>query len=335
MAYSFASQQLYDALHQCITSGKLLPGAQLPSEKMLAEKYNLSRQTVRKVLQDLCEHNLLEKFAGIGTFVKQRQPEKVIPIIMGIDHLVPEPHYHSKILQTINSLSGERKVYLQFLSKEQLRNGDIDPDIDCIWLMRESLSCETVKILNERNTPVLYFNHHRQCPGVSIVSVDHGKESCRAVTKLLRYGYRRIAIFYDRSYLPERAAGWENAYLAAGMAVPEELRLGFGDMNDPQKVKSFICNHDFDAFYFSAYPLFQKFVQSALPVMGEKLYHFPKIIFDDMSMVPEKDFYSCDYVQMPLQQMTQEAITYLLQKVKNPALPELDKVFNCSLIINQ
>ncbi len=58
-----------EALRGEITQGVLKRGERLPSEHELAEKYGVSRMTVRKSIEDLIDEGLLYRRHGVGTFV--------------------------------------------------------------------------------------------------------------------------------------------------------------------------------------------------------------------------------------------------------------------------
>jgi GntR family transcriptional regulator len=61
--------QICDDLRRQIESGTLAPGAQLPTESELVEKYGASRNTVREAVKLLAQQHLLESRPGQGTFV--------------------------------------------------------------------------------------------------------------------------------------------------------------------------------------------------------------------------------------------------------------------------
>lgn len=52
-----------------IESGRLLPGQKLPAERELCERFAVSRGSVRRVLTNLKELNLITQSVGSGTFV--------------------------------------------------------------------------------------------------------------------------------------------------------------------------------------------------------------------------------------------------------------------------
>lgn len=65
--------QLERILRDAITDGALDQGAPLPTERELAERYNISRITVRKALNSLQREGLLTRRRGAGTFVLPRE----------------------------------------------------------------------------------------------------------------------------------------------------------------------------------------------------------------------------------------------------------------------
>lgn len=67
------SEPLYarveDVLASDIANGTLLPGARLPAEQSLTERFAVSRTTIRQAIQNLIRRGLVEIRRGKGTFV--------------------------------------------------------------------------------------------------------------------------------------------------------------------------------------------------------------------------------------------------------------------------
>jgi GntR family transcriptional regulator len=59
------------ALEASIAGGSLPPGAQLPSEEALIERFAVSRTTIRTAIQNLARRGLVEIQRGKGTFVTE------------------------------------------------------------------------------------------------------------------------------------------------------------------------------------------------------------------------------------------------------------------------
>jgi GntR family transcriptional regulator len=64
--------QIADDLRAQIESGKLVPGAQLPTELELREQHDASRNTIRDAIKRLISLGLVETRPGQGTFVVQK-----------------------------------------------------------------------------------------------------------------------------------------------------------------------------------------------------------------------------------------------------------------------
>ena len=65
-------QQIAEDLQAQIESGLLEPGAQLPTELELRDRYNSSRNTIRDAIKRLTSQGLVETRPGQGTFVTRR-----------------------------------------------------------------------------------------------------------------------------------------------------------------------------------------------------------------------------------------------------------------------
>lgn len=65
--------QVRDSLKASIADGTLAPGAKLPSEADLEQRFGVSRVTVRQALSELQALDLIEKVNGKGSFVRRRR----------------------------------------------------------------------------------------------------------------------------------------------------------------------------------------------------------------------------------------------------------------------
>ena len=62
-------QQIFEEIKSAIEAGEYAPKERIPSEPELAEKYGVSRITVRRAVEELCVEGYLIKQQGRGTFV--------------------------------------------------------------------------------------------------------------------------------------------------------------------------------------------------------------------------------------------------------------------------
>lgn len=69
-------RQVYRELVQLILSGRLRPGARLPSSRMLADELGVARNTVLLALEQLLSEGYVETRHGAGTYVSRELPDK-------------------------------------------------------------------------------------------------------------------------------------------------------------------------------------------------------------------------------------------------------------------
>jgi GntR family transcriptional regulator len=81
-------RQLFLVLRDQIMGGQFAPGAPLPKEEALCERFGVSRITVRRALADLAAARLVEPKHGRGTFVGRDLPlTRKVPSLSLIDGL--------------------------------------------------------------------------------------------------------------------------------------------------------------------------------------------------------------------------------------------------------
>lgn len=87
MIYSGTRKPMYvqfrEVLLQQIEEGKYKPGDLIPSERELAELYNISRVTVRQSLNSLAQEGIVFKKQGKGTYVSTKRIETKLDFLLG------------------------------------------------------------------------------------------------------------------------------------------------------------------------------------------------------------------------------------------------------------
>ena len=89
-----ASEELVLDIRRTILSGKYPPGSQLPSERELAKKYNLSRVPVREAIEQLVNEKILRTEPHVGTFVTDLYDVKLLS-----RNMYQTSHIEKKILK--------------------------------------------------------------------------------------------------------------------------------------------------------------------------------------------------------------------------------------------
>ena len=81
------TDQIYEIIVNGISNGTYPPGSLLPSENQLAERFNVSRPTIRGAFARLVERGYIKRHRGVGTFVAE-SPSIANPLYQLLD--VPE-----------------------------------------------------------------------------------------------------------------------------------------------------------------------------------------------------------------------------------------------------
>lgn len=128
--------QITEALRLQIKRNELKAGENFPSERELAERYAVSRMTVRQALRYLRQENLIYHERGVGTFVTDRKLDVHTRNLSGFSEemaslgLVPS----SRVLQLKREPAGERivedldlEIGADVFHLERLRLADDEP----------------------------------------------------------------------------------------------------------------------------------------------------------------------------------------------------------------
>jgi GntR family transcriptional regulator len=83
MSASTLYAEIEEAIATEITQGEYRPGDQLPTEDALLQRFQVSRITVRRAIQNLVNRGLLEIRRGLGTFVLSPQIEAELTKLTG------------------------------------------------------------------------------------------------------------------------------------------------------------------------------------------------------------------------------------------------------------
>ncbi len=128
--------QIYLDLRRMIQLGIIAPEGMLPPELEISQAYNVGRQTVRQAIARLVNDDILERFAGRGTFVRAQPSHTQFFLDRSFSQQMRElgrvPHSRvislhktsvdSKVLPGLRAYEGQACITL-----ERLRFGDNEP----------------------------------------------------------------------------------------------------------------------------------------------------------------------------------------------------------------
>lgn len=205
--------QLKQEILSWIHSGELKPEQQMPTENEVAERFGLSRQTVRQAFGELEQDGWLHRVQGKGTFVasprdrlvssQQHEPQTIgilttsisdyiFPhIVRGAEAALRERGYRLLLSSTDNDKARERESLQLMLSQplsgliiEPTRSAEGNPNLN-FYLSLEYQQIPYLMI-NERYAEL-------DCP---CVRVNDELGGYRAAEHLIQLGHRRIAGFF-------------------------------------------------------------------------------------------------------------------------------------------
>lgn len=182
MAYS-KSVAIAAELRAQILNSEYKKGDKLPTESALSERFGVSRQTIRKALNDLSKDNLITSVQGSGSYVAFEVPvrtktmhitiitsyisEYIFPsILRGIDNLVSGAGYTVNVRATNNSIATERKILEDLL----------EHPVDGIAIEGTKTTMPNPNVflyskLADMGIPIVMFNNYY--PGLEIPNYPH------------------------------------------------------------------------------------------------------------------------------------------------------------------
>jgi len=110
------SDFLRDEIRREILSGRLEPGARLPTERDLAARHKVSLTTINKVMAGLELEGLVERGRGRGTFVRPDLGRRSVAVVLGPPHAPPGPRWRAHLarlaLESAGRMPGGARAYL-------------------------------------------------------------------------------------------------------------------------------------------------------------------------------------------------------------------------------
>lgn len=238
-------QLIIDDIKSYILSGTYKAGEKIPSEHVLQESYNVSRQTVRKAILELSNEGFLRSERGSGTYVssqyRSRTGAKTInktigvittyisdyifpSIIRGIESRLNEDNYSLLLASTNNDISQEKKALEMMLSYgvdgliiEPTRSNVYNPNIAYYLSFKE------------QEVPFAMINAYYEELEVPFFCLDDVQSSYLATRELIAKGHTQIGIIAKMDDLQGkfRMKGFIKALGEAKLRFQQEHVLSF------------------------------------------------------------------------------------------------------------
>ncbi|WP_334100391.1 GntR family transcriptional regulator [Thermotoga petrophila] len=193
-----------------IKSGKYKHGDKLPTEKELMERFNASRETVRKALERLVVKNLVIRKPGLGTFVNIEKKNKVVGILvqqitsyifpyiaLGAEEVLFANGYKMLLGNASEDPHKERQII-----NEWLEVGVDGLIIDPVYSATKRSNRDLIGEIAKRGTKVVLVHTNWDIEGVGSVVLDDWYGGEKAAEIFYQYGHRNVAVLYKTIHLP-------------------------------------------------------------------------------------------------------------------------------------
>ena len=244
-------QNLINYIQEQITDGQLGPGEKVPSENQLAERFHISRQTVRKAIGTLEEEGLVQRIRGSGTYVsfdRRKNLEKrnsiavvttyvdsyIFPrILQGMQNTLYESGFSVQIYITNNTLDREKGILKDLLKRDDVAGMIVEGTKSGL----PNPNLELYRHLMMRKIPLLFFNTYYPELEVPHVSLNDADTAYKAVRYLIEKGHQKIGavLKLDDGQGRQRYLGYLRAMEEAGLTVTDS-RLVWIDTDESKQL---------------------------------------------------------------------------------------------------
>lgn len=245
------------------------PGEKLPTERALAENYNVGRTIIRHAIDDLVEKGTLIRFRGRGTFLNPRLSDEDIKsakekplgfLFIGGDRGKIN-YLNEEIILSLSRFLSEKDSHLVSMSIAKDFDGSLEKIprpireglVEGVFV-RGDLSPDIINAISEM-TPVMQVGNYIRDVNASAIIPDNMGGIRQAFEHLYNLGHRRIGYLGGPSFHTaywERAQGYKQALEMHNMAFNEEVAF-ISDTYDydlekikniVKKVSAVICDTD-------------------------------------------------------------------------------------------
>ena len=244
-------QKLKEYIIQTIKSSELKTGEKIYSENELADKFEISRHTVRQAIGELVTEGWLYRVQGKGTFVDRRPDEKrpatktlgvittylndyIFPaIIRGIDGVLSVNGYNFILGCTYNQHERER-VCLENLLNQNIDGLIVEPTKSAL----PNPNLDLYRELSSRGIPVLFIHGCYRELDYSYVVEDDEKAGYLATRHLIELGHQKIAGIFKIDDIQGhcRFSGFQRAHKESSLQISDSRVLWFDTDEIDQKI---------------------------------------------------------------------------------------------------
>ncbi len=224
-------EQVEHYILEKIESGTFPVGSKIPSEDELIERLQVSRNPVRRALENLMKDGVVYKIQGSGSFVKDVSIPQAIDlyailpsesfnlesaIIEGMRKALDDNHHKHVhlILQRPGKNTMEQIDILNLIPKDR-KGGIIFLPAVSVNRAANRLLAAHIRKFEKAQFPVIQVDNYIPEYEGNYIITDHRKASCQMTEYLLSMGHKHIAVLYQNQHKPSvklRLQGIKQAY---------------------------------------------------------------------------------------------------------------------------
>lgn len=342
-------RNIYEDLKAKILNYTYSKGDQLPTDKELAQEYEVSIITIKNAMDLLKKDHLVSRKPRVGTIVlRNTEYDRAIssakdrPLI-GLIHAQFNETFGNEIFKTIIEYSSEEFDIVFKLSngdsdkEEELLNQLIESGVQGIMLMpasSEFYSGRFLELVSDHFPFVLIDRVMDKIPTCSI-TIDNHLASVELVEYLFKYGHKKIGILTANTNITtnqERINGAISAHIKHNVPIKQsQILTDISSMvpnsvttreEDIINIKEFLLREDITAIFAGEYAV-AMLVRKAMDELGKELYkdyslvcfdHFP---MDDMMINSQ---IIIDHIEQDQKAIGESAVDIMKEKIENKDL---------------
>lgn len=228
-------QMIVDYFHNEFSSGRLLPGHQLPTELEISAQFDVSRITVIRAFKELEHAGMIYRVKGRGSFVAEgtHGKESALPVLSVVLPYNEQLGY--ELLTGVEKVCEQAGLYVTFHNS----HGDPEREKEIIAKLRHDhvrgiivypcsslMNIELFSDMIIRRFPFVIIDRNIQGLETPLVISNHYQGSYAAAQHLIQLGHRHIAFvgaamkqFFSIS---ERYRGYCQALIDGGISVKSD-----------------------------------------------------------------------------------------------------------------
>ncbi|MFZ1130874.1 MAG: GntR family transcriptional regulator [Terriglobales bacterium] len=350
-------RQIYQELLREIRNGTYQPGDRLPSEILLCERFDASRITVAKAIQQLQSEKLVSRISGSGTYVEAPVQTQAFQFGLLIPELgsteIFEPicrgMMRSPLAKSHSLIWGHSESSLEHRAEAamQLCQQYISQRVAGVFFApieyvgdKDRTNREIVAALEKAKIPIVlldrcYEKYPDRAP-YDLVGIDNHRAGYTMTRHLLNVGAERI-IFATRpnsaSTVAARIAGYQEALQAHGHEPPCP-GIFRGDFDDIGFIEAMLQEASPDAIVCAN-------DVTAATVM-QSLLKLGVAVPEEIRIVGIDDVGYARFLPVPLTTLHQNcpemgavALSTMLDRVQFPSTPPREILLPCELIVRE